>query len=120
MVDVRSEQQKVNKEKRKDPRLEFHCDATVMGIHGILTITDISLGGIFIEASIPENLHIGRLITIYARLPSERDVVRLKAKVKSQTNRGIGCQFVSLQEQQRDSICLCLELFKDTLPAGCQ
>lgn len=91
-----------------------------MGIQGVLTITDISLAGIFIEASIPDYLNIGRLVTINAKLPSERDVVRLKAKVMSQTDRGIGCQFLGLNDKERDAICMCFELFKDTLPAGCK
>ena len=45
MVVMRSEQQEVNKERRKDPRLAFHCDATAMGFSGIQTITDISIAG---------------------------------------------------------------------------
>ena len=52
MVDVRSENKDIKNEKRNDPRLEFHCDARVFGIDGIQTITDISLGGIFLETNI--------------------------------------------------------------------
>ncbi len=119
MVDLRSEQRKVVVERRKHPRLEFHCDATVMGIQGILTITDISLGGVFIEASIPDNISVGRTIFINTKLYSERDAFRLKAKIVNQRDRGIGCQFIGLNDQERDAICTCFELFKDTLPAGC-
>ena len=119
MVDLRSEKRDVEKDRRKHERLEFHCDATVMGIHGVLTITDISLGGIFVEAAIPDNVYVGKLITINAKLPSEREIIRLKAKVVSQTKRGIGCQFVELNDQVRNSICMCFELFRDTLPVGC-
>lgn len=32
MVDLRSEQRKVEVERRKHPRLELHCDATVLGL----------------------------------------------------------------------------------------
>ena len=120
MVDIRSEQRKVKRERRKDPRLEFHCDATVLGVQGILTITDISLGGIFIETEIPDSIDVGRTVTISTKLPSERDAIRLKAKVVRQTKRGIGCQFVYLDDQERDAICMCFELFRDTLPAGCE
>ena len=49
MVDIRSEKREVQIEKRKDPRLELHCEANIFGLKGIQTITDISLGGIFIE-----------------------------------------------------------------------
>lgn len=120
MVDIRSEHRKVGVEKRKDPRLEFHCDATVLGVQGVLSITDISLGGIFIETSNPGSIDVGRTVMISTKLPSERYVIRLKAKVVRQTERGIGCQFVDLKEQEKEAICTCFELFKDTLPVGCE
>jgi hypothetical protein len=120
MVDLRSEKKDVNNERRENERLEFHCEATVMGIKGVLTITDISLGGFFIEATVPENIGVGKLVSITANLPSEKEAIRLKAKIVSQTNRGIGCQFVELNDQVRDAICMCFELFRDTLPVGCK
>jgi len=120
MVDLRSEQRKVKEERREHPRLEFHCVATALGIQGILTITDISLGGVFIEASIPDHITVGRTIIINTKLHSERNMFRLKAKIVNQRDRGIGCQFVNLNDQERDAICMCFELFKDTLPAGCE
>ncbi len=120
MVDLRSEQRKVKEERREHPRLEFHCDATVLGINGIQIITDISLGGVFIETSIPDNIKVGRTITISTKLPSDKNLIRLKAKVVNQRDRGIGCQFVNLSDQERYAICMCFTLFKDTLPAGCE
>jgi len=32
----------------------------------------------------------------------------------------IECQFISLDDQKREAICLCFEMFRDTLPAGCE
>ena len=32
---------------------------------------------------------------------------------------GIGCRFIALKDHERDAICLCFEMYKDTLPAGC-
>jgi hypothetical protein len=43
MADLRSEKKNVGQERRKDPRLEFHCNAMVLGLDGVKTITDISL-----------------------------------------------------------------------------
>ena len=120
MVDIRSEQRKVEIERREYPRLELHCDATVLGLEGTQSITDISLGGIFIEANIPGKLKVGQNIIVNTKLPTERVMIRFKAKVVSQRDRGIGCQFVNLNDQERDAICMCFELFKDTLPAGCE
>lgn len=120
MVDIRSEHRRVRVERRKYPRLEFHCDADVSGVQSILSIINISLGGVFIEASDPDSINVGRTIMINTKLPSERHVIRLKAKVVRKTERGIGCQFIGLKEQVREAICTFLELFKGTLPVGCE
>ena len=119
MVDLRSEKKKVKKENRKDPRLELHCNASVLGIDGIQKITDISLGGIFMETIVPNKIKLGQIITLNVKLPTEKYTLTFKAKVVCKTNRGIGCQFVSLDDQKKEAICLCFEMFRDTLPAGC-
>jgi hypothetical protein len=119
MVDLRSDKKEVEWEKRKDPRLEFHCDARVLGIDGIQSITDISLGGIFIETDMLDQINVGQIITVVTNLPTERRALRFKAKVVNKRNRGIGCQFIALDDENREAICLCFEMFRDTLPAGC-
>ena len=120
MVDLRSEKKSVKKERRKDPRLEFHCKALVVGLDGIKTITDISLGGIFIEIEELDRIKIEQMVAINVKLPTEPKTLKFNAKVVNKTNRGIGCQFISLGESQKDAICLCFEYFKDTLPAKCK
>lgn len=117
MADLRSEKKNVRQERRKDPRLEFHCNAMVLGIDGVKTITDISLGGIFIEIDDLDGIEIGQTMMINVKLPTESKTMRLKAKAINKNNRGVGCQFVSLKESQKDAICMCFEYFKDTLPA---
>jgi hypothetical protein len=119
MVDLRSDKKDVKKERRKDPRLEFHCDAKVLGIDGIHSITDISLGGIFIETNMLDQISVGQIVTVITSLPTERNALKFKAKVVSKRDRGIGCQFIALDEDERNAICLCFEMFRDTLPAGC-
>ena len=120
MVDVRSEVKDVRIERRAHPRLELHCRATVPGLKGLQTLTDISLGGCFIQAKIPGKVKIGQLITFKTKLPTERSEITVRARVVNQTQRGIGCQFIALQEETKDAICLCFEMFKDTLPVGAQ
>mgnify|MGYP000142960453 CR=1 FL=1 len=120
MADLRSEKKSIKQEKRKDPRLEFHCNAMVLGLDGIKTITDISLGGIFLEVEELNWFKIGQMVIINVKLPTEPKTIRLKSKVVNKTHRGIGCQFISLDENQKDAICLCFEYFKDTLPAKCK
>ncbi|MCG6908679.1 MAG: PilZ domain-containing protein [Deltaproteobacteria bacterium] len=119
MADIRSEQKKVSVERREHPRLELHCTASVLGLTGVQKITDISLGGIFIEAEIPGKLKLGQTIVVNTKLPTERSAIKFKAKIVSQTKRGIGCRFIALKDHERDAICLCFEMYKDTLPAGC-
>ena len=120
MADLRSEKKSVKQERRNDPRLEFHCSAMVLGLDGVKTITDISLGGIFIETKDLHDIEIGQAVVINVKLPTEPKSMKLKAKVVNQTHRGVGCQFISLEESQKDAICLCFEYFKDTLPAKCK
>ena len=103
MVDVRSENKKVKVERRAHPRLELHCDASVLGLQGVQSITDISLGGVFIEAKISGKLKIGQIITVTTKLPTEKNVLKLKAKIVSQTERGIGCQFILLDDESKDA-----------------
>lgn len=120
MADLRSEKKSVKQERREDPRLEFHCSAMVLGLEGIKTITDISLGGIFIEVGGLDKIEIGQTVVINVKLPTEPKTMRLNAKVVNKNQRGIGCKFISLEESQKDAICLCFEYFKDTLPAKCK
>lgn len=91
-VDFWSKQRKVAEERRMEPRLEFYCDATVMGLSGIQTITDISPGGFYLKGDIADRFEIGQNKTINVKLPSEKYVTRLKAIVKHKSHRGIGCQ----------------------------
>ena len=120
MADLRSEKKIVKKEKRRDPRLELHCNASVLGIDGIQKITDISLGGIFIETTVLNRIKVGQIIAINIKLPTEKNTIRFKTKVVCKTNRGIGCQFMALDDQKKEAICLCFEMYRDTLPAGCR
>lgn len=116
MVDFRSEKRSVGNDKRKYPRVEFRCNASVLGIDGVLTVTDLSLGGIFVEVKLSSKISIGKLVNINLKLPTEKIVIRLKAKVTSQTNRGIGCQIAYDNERERKAIYRCFDFVKDTLP----
>ena len=117
MVVFRSENRTVGKDNRKFPRTELRCDATVFGVDGILTITDISLGGCFFEAKLSNNIPINKIITINLKPPTEQSVIKIKAKTINQTERGIGCQFIYGKDQEKKAIFRCFNFIKDTLPA---
>ena len=116
MVEFRSEKRTVDYDKRKYPRVEFRCNASVFGIDGVLTVTDLSLGGIFVEVKLSSKISIGKLVSINLKLPTEKIVLRLKAKVVSQTDRGIGCQIAYDNEREKKAIYRCFDFVKDTLP----
>lgn len=103
-------------ERREHPRLVFHCKATIRGIHEVVKVTDISLGGFFFEFDTNKKLKLGSLVDVSMRLPTEENTVRFKAKLISQGKRGVGCKFVSLMPETREAIRNCFETFRDTMP----
>ena len=110
----------LSKKEEKIQDWSFIVTPWFSGLDGIKTITDISLGGIFLEVGELDKIEIGQPVMINVKLPTEPKTMRLKAKVVNKTHRGIGCQFKSLEESQKEAICLCFEYFKDTLPAKCK
>jgi hypothetical protein len=117
MVEFRSEYRTVSNDKRKNPRTELRCDATMLGVDGILIITDISLSGIFVEAKPSNKIPIEKVVSINFKLPTEKNVIRMKAKTVNRTDRGIGCQFIFEKDNQKKAIFRCFNFVKDTLPA---
>jgi len=116
MVDIQNNHSKSGSERREYPRLVFHCKATIRGIHQVVKVTDISLGGFFFELATKKKLKIGTLVDVSMRLPTEEETIRFKAKLISQGKRGIGCKYVSLMPETREAIYNCFEMFRDTLP----
>jgi hypothetical protein len=46
-IDFRRKLEEVGSDKRRFPRLEFHCSVLIHGVHKIRRVTDFSMGGIF-------------------------------------------------------------------------
>jgi len=116
MNDIQTNYSNRGSERRKHPRLFFHCKATIRGIHKVVKVTDISLGGFFFELATKQKLKLDTLVDVSMRLPTEAGTVRFKAKLVSQGKRGIGCKYVSLMPETRKAIHDCFEMFRDTLP----
>ncbi len=116
MLDTRSKFKKVDDEKRKNARLELHCKAVVRGINGIFTVTDISLGGVFLEPQDPVIVKVGQVTDIKIKLPEASSSIQVKARYVNQTKRGIGCEFISLSTANQELIEDCLEIFRYTMP----
>lgn len=115
-VDFRRKVVEVRVERRYFPRLEFHCQARIHGFKGLLKITDISLGGVFIELEDHSTLRKGQTLYLCIAMPTERDPIKVKARVATLNGRGIGVRFINLTRRNLNSIRFCFNTFKDTLP----
>lgn len=117
-LDCRTKTGVVRQEKRKDPRVEFHCLVIIEGFHGEKRITDISLGGVFVECE-PElirGFHVGQELRLFIKLPAEDDFIKVHAQIVNVTERGIGCKFMELGRKCEDAIQQTFNLAKHTLP----
>jgi hypothetical protein len=116
MVAIERQDIKVEKERRESPRLDFRCKATIRGINQVVEVSDISMGGFFFDLKTKKKLKMGALVDVSMRLPTEDHAIRFKAKMISQSSRGIGCQFVGLSPENEEAVRNCFETFRDTLP----
>ena len=117
-LDCRRKSKVVRKEKRKDPRVEFHCLAIIEGFYGEKRVTDISLGGVFVEceSELIPSFHIGQELRLLIKLPAEDDLIKVDAQIVNVTERGIGCKFIELGRKCEDAIQQTFNLAKHTLP----
>ncbi len=116
MVDIRRKDIKGQEDRRKNPRLEFHCEARIKGIKNVVKITDISLEGFFFELKTSSRLKMGQAVDVNLSFPTKNKPVRVTAKFINQTKKGIGCEFVNLSPQNKEDIQNCFETFKDMIP----
>ncbi len=115
-IDFRRKLEEVTVDKRHFPRLEFHCSAIIQGSNKIRKVTDLSMGGIFVECDDPSAFKKGQTVNLTMKLPSEREPVKVRAEVADMRDRGIGFKFVDLTPANREVLRFCFNIFKDTLP----
>jgi hypothetical protein len=118
-IDFRRMMVQVSEEKRRFPRLEFHCPARLHGINGtgaVACVTDISMGGVFVEIAKHCRLEKGQILYLHMAFPTEPEAVEVKARVSHVRDRGVGMMFVRLTPRNRKIIRFCFDTFKDTLP----
>lgn len=117
-IDTRRRIERVNDEKRKGVRIEIVFPVRISGVQGETRITDISMGGVFIEceSALISSFQTGQIIHLFMNLPTENRPMIEKAEVRYVGDRGIGCKFVGLSQQNEEAIRHCISVFKDTLP----
>ena len=117
MTDFNRRIDTVNQERRHCPRLDFTCPVIISGVKGVHSITDLSLGGVFIELSPGSSvLNPGHKLHLIVKLPTENYSIHVRTEVKFQTRSGIGCRFLDLSEKDQESFQNCFEFYRDMLP----
>jgi len=106
----------VEHDKRRHMRLDFHCPVLIGGMKGVKKITDISLGGFFVELPGNSVIKKGMLFDVLIKLPTLDEYIRTKSKAVFLSERGAGCQFVELLPKHERAIKACIDMFEDTLP----
>jgi hypothetical protein len=115
-VDFRRSVSDVHQDHRRHPRLEFHCPARIQGIKGVFKVTDISMGGAFLEMEPTSAFELGKMFNLTMKLPTEYESITTKVKVANIRKRGVGMAFVNITPKNEQIIRFCFETFKDTVP----
>jgi len=117
-IDTRRRIERVDDEKRKGARIEIVFPVRISGFQGETRVTDISMGGVFIECenALGSKFQKGQILHLFMHLPTENKPMIEKAEVRYVGDRGIGCKFVGLSQQNEQAIRQCISVFKDTLP----
>lgn len=116
MVNLRRQYKPVRNERRRDTRIEFHFPVVLLGIDDQAEILDFSLNGFHIEMQAQNNLVIGQVVTLALRLPTDKQTLRIRAKVVYTDKKGIGCRFVDLGPSHQEKLERCFNVFNSTLP----
>ncbi len=115
-VDFRRKIADVQRDNRRYPRLEFHCPVRIQGVDGVHRITDISIGGVFVDHKEPSTVNVGQVLELIIKIPTELEPIKLKAEAVNVRKRGIGFKFVNLSRKNQGVIRFCFDTFKDTIP----
>ncbi len=117
-LDCRRITQEVSEEKRTHPRVELHCPVTIEGVPREQRVTDISLGGVFIEceSALRGRFQQGQTINLLIDFPTEDELIKARVEVACVKERGIGCKFIGLGQRSREAIQKCFNLAKNALP----
>jgi MinD-like ATPase involved in chromosome partitioning or flagellar assembly len=117
-LDCRRTTQEVSDERRNHPRVDFHCPVTIEGVAREQTVTDISLGGIFIEceSALRDRFQQGQTINLSINFPTEDELIKATVEVAHVVERGIGCKFIGLSQRSQKAIQKSFDLAKRSLP----
>jgi hypothetical protein len=116
MVNFKRQHIKVKSNRRNNDRIEFHYPIVILGIDEEARILDFSPEGLYIEMHSKKKLTIGRHVNLALKLPTEKEVLRLRAKIAYKDKNGIGCQLVDTTANIYESLERCFNIINATLP----
>ena len=103
-------------EKRLTPRIDFHHEVVIKGTKGLKKIKNFSPLGAFIQTENPLQFKPGNIIDLVTRLPLEKKVMLIKAKIMHASSEGIGVQFYDLWGKKAEAVDYTYEVYKGTMP----
>lgn len=106
----------MSNDRRENPRIDFYLPVRIKGHQGLKKTKDFGLGGLFIELEDASRLKQEDEIELIMRLPHEKNVMQVKAKVVRVSARGIGVEFIDLLPQYAMALEYCFHVFKHTVP----
>jgi hypothetical protein len=116
MVFLKRRYIEVDADRRRNTRIEFHIPVVILGVDAEAQIVDFSLEGFHIELTSDLELAVGQQIYLALRLPTERDPLRIKAKIVYIDGKGIGCRFTDVAPPLLEKLERCFNVFIATLP----
>ena len=116
MVNLRRQFKAVDNERRSNKRIEFHYPVVILGVDEKAQILDFSPEGFYIELSDTKALDVGRSINLALKLPTEKRVLNIRARVTHIDKTGIGCQLINTTPDVYESLERCFNIFTATLP----
>ncbi|MDY6838962.1 MAG: PilZ domain-containing protein [Thermodesulfobacteriota bacterium] len=104
------------KEERRSPRIDFRLEVTIRGRHGLETVKNFSLYGVFVHTENPSQFEVGDEVQLTMKFPSEKKPLELKARVIHISEKGIGVEFLDLPPKDAMTIEYSFNVFKHTVP----
>jgi hypothetical protein len=84
---------------RKHVRIAFHLPVEIKGHKGPHKISELSMGGLFVDSNSPRQFKRGDEINMVARVSDEEEPIHAICRVTHVTREGIGIEFVHITLQ---------------------
>ena len=106
----------MSRDKRRQPRIDFHLPIMIKGHKKAFKVLDFSLVGLFIETDNPAAFKPREEIDVFMKLPHRTTAIQVKARVVRSTGEGIGVEFFDLTPKNAMILESCFSIFKHTVP----